>query len=116
MPASETALESLPASTAVTALESLPDTNPETSASALPVSGVSQSQTGGQAGPENVVFVNIRNGALIVAGIAAFIILILIACSAFRNHARSKRRQAIMRHRRENRKEIIDFDRYTDPY
>ena len=58
----------------------------------------------------------IPNGALIVAGIAAFIILILIACSAFRNHARSKRRQAIMRHRRENRKEIIDFDRYTDPY
>ena len=116
VPASETTLESLPASTAETALESQPDTNPETSASALPVSGVSQSQTGGQAGPENVVFVNIRNGALIVAGIAAFIILILIACSAFRNHARSKRRQAIMRHRRENRKEIIDFDRYTDPY
>src|SRR5699024_12705717 len=39
VPASETALESLPASTAETALESQPDTNPETSASALPVSG-----------------------------------------------------------------------------
>ena len=76
----------------------------------------SQSGAAGQTESENVVFVNIRNGALIVLGVVALVILILISCSAFRNHARSKRRQAIMKHRREHRDEIIDFDRYIDPF
>lgn len=76
----------------------------------------SQSGAAGQTESENVVFVNIRNGALIVLGVVALVILLLISCSAFRNHARSKRRQAIMKHRREHRDEIIDFDRYIDPF
>ena len=87
-------------------------------ASALPAaSGTSRGgDSGGQSGPQNVVFVNIRNGALILGGIAALVILILVIYSALRNRTRSRRRQAIMKHRREHRDEIIDFDRYIDPF
>ena len=52
----------------------------------------------------------------ILGGIAALVILILVIYSALRNRTRSRRRQAIMKHRREHRDEIIDFDRYIDPF
>lgn len=64
----------------------------------------------------NVIFLNIKNILIAVGILAAVLITALVIRSVIVSRKRNRRRQAIMKRRRENRgKEIINFDKYIDP-
>lgn len=64
----------------------------------------------------NVIFLNIKNILIAVGVVSAVAIAALVIRSVVVSRKRNRRRQAIMKRRRENRgKEIINFDKYIDP-
>ena len=85
-------------------------------------SGV-QSGTDGNANPTavstpggNVIFLNVRKILLTVSVIAVILIVILVIRSILIGHSRNRKRRDIMKRHRSRKDEIIDFDRYTDPF
>lgn len=63
-----------------------------------------------------VIFLNVRKILIAVSAVAAVLIVILIIRSILVGHSRNRKRRDIMKRHRSRKEEIIDFDRYTDPF
>ena len=64
----------------------------------------------------NVIFLNVRKILLAVSIVAVILIVILVIRSILIGHSRNRKRRDIMKRHRSRKDEIIDFDRYTDPF
>ena len=64
----------------------------------------------------NVIFLNVRRILLAVSIVAVILIVILVIRSILIGHSRNRKRRDIMKRHRSRKDEIIDFDRYTDPF
>ncbi|MFR6590608.1 MAG: hypothetical protein ACLURV_11385 [Gallintestinimicrobium sp.] len=53
---------------------------------------------------------------LAVSIVAVILIVILVIRSILIGHSRNRKRRDIMKRHRSRKDEIIDFDRYTDPF
>lgn len=61
-------------------------------------------------------FLNVRKILLAVSIVAVILIVILVIRSILIGHSRNRKRRDIMKRHRSRKDEIIDFDRYTDPF
>ena len=59
---------------------------------------------------------NVRKILLAVSIVAVILIVILVIRSILIGHSRNRKRRDIMKRHRSRKDEIIDFDRYTDPF
>lgn len=76
-----------------------------------------ESSTASATKNQNILFLDMKRIAIAAGCVIGLIIIVLIIYTILHNRKLSRRRRAIMnRRRRSRRKNIIDFDRYTNSY